>query len=367
MSIEGIGIIGANRRSVILAEMLLVKGFQIRVYDSFRDSLNIMMSKLKWSLNQKNKSELLSNIEAIQEYSKFKGADLVIETSSKTPEERFLYFSKILKEVDSNCIMALNSTIPLITSFEKISVLPAERVVGLNFSDVFPNSFMEVSKTDYTDLGVIERFSEFMDKLGVKYSIISDRPGGIMERLARVYINSAFEVLFKGKGFPYEIDSAMKEMTGSVYGPFEFLDIISIDYDYNTALKLYEMLNRESLKPHEIELKLLQYGQLGRKSNLGIYIYEDGLIAGENPILPNIIKYLGLKKVEKEEIFSDIMIPVLEEAKQIAKEIMIGEQDIENITKLCFGWSFGIFGFQKKYPALFVVKEKSEFDNLDTF
>ncbi len=367
MPIEGIGIIGANKRSFLLSRLLIEKGFQVRVYDSFKDSLNILMSKLRWVFLKENKEELLMNIEAIQDYSKFRGADLIIETTIKTPEERFLYFSKIIKEVEDNCIFAVNSSIPIINSIEKISILPIEKTVGINFPEVFSNIILEVSKTRYTNVDVIENMESFLDKLGIKYSIINDIPGGIFERLTRVYINSAFTTLYKGKGFPYEIDNAIKELTFSNYGPFEYLDIIGIDYDYNTGLRLYEMLKRESIKPTEIELKLLQYGQLGKKSNLGVYIYEDGNIAGENPILPAIIQYLGLRKVNKTEIFSDIMIPVFNEATEISKEIMIGEQDIENITKYTFGWSNGIFSLQKKYSELFVVKEKTEFDNLDTF
>ncbi|MEF3279659.1 MAG: hypothetical protein K6357_01655 [Elusimicrobiota bacterium] len=367
MEIEGIGIIGANKQTAIFAHKLALKGFQVRIYDSFKDSLNLLMSRLKWSLERQGKLEALSNVEAIQDYSKFKGADLIIETLNKTFEERYLYFSKILKEVDNNCIIAINSSIPIISSFEKIPFLPAERVVGINFSMVFPYSIIEIAKTQYTELSLIERIASFIDRLGSKYVIISDKPGGILMRLNRIYINSAFTTLFRGKGFPNEIDSAIKELTGSSYGPFEFVDILGIDYDYNSSLSIYEMLGKRELYPHELELKLLQYGQLGKKSNLGIYIYEDGNIVGENPILPNIIKYLGLKKVDNKEIFSDIMIPILNEAKEIAKEIMVGEQDIENVTKFNFGWSSGIFGMLKKYPDLFVVKEKSEFDNLDTF
>lgn len=367
MNIEGIGIIGANRRTFIIARELLLMGFQIRVYDSFKDSLNMLMAKIKWSLNTGSNQNLIENIEAVQDYSKFKGADLIIETSFKTYEERFLYFSKILKEAGNDSIIALNSAIPLMTSIERIGILPLERVIGFNFSEVFPFKIIEVSKTNYTDTFVLERVINFIDKLGVKYCVVNDKPGGVIERLSRVYVNSAFITLSKGKGFPWEIDGAIKEMTGTAYGPFEFLDSIGIDYDYNTSLTLYEMLKRNSLKPDEIELKLLQYGNLGRKSNLGIYIYEDGKIVGENPILSNIIKYLGLRSVSKEEIFSDIMIPVLNEAKDIAKELMVGEQDIENITKLNFGWSVGIFSLARKYPSLFVVKEKNEFDNLDSF
>lgn len=368
MAIEGIGIIGANKRSLVLANHLAINGFQIRIYDNFRDSLNILSAKLRWSFKKENRTDILSNVETIQDYSKFKGADLIIETSDKSFEERFLYFSKIIKEVGPECIIAVNPFIPIVSSLQKLQMLPAERVVGLDFSEVFPCQFMEVSSTDYTDVGVTQNFVSFVEKLGVKYSVINDRPGGMMERLTRVYINSAFAVLSKGKGTPYEIDSAMKELTGSKYGPFEFLDIRGIDYDYNSAVRIYELLpNRVVMQPDEIEMKLMQYGHTGRKANLGLYIYEGGDIVGENPVLPAIIKYLGLKEVDKTEIFSDIMIPVLSEAKQLASEIMIGEQDIENVTKLSFGWNFGIFGFQKKNPELFVVKEKSEFDNLDTF
>jgi len=365
--IEGVAIIGANKKSAILSEILLNKGFQVRVYDSFKDSLGILMSKIKWNLTKSGRIELIENIEPIQDFSKFRGADIVIETESKTFEERYLYFSKIMREIDDRCIFALNSDIDLIKTFERIPFMPLNRVIGINFFDVFKSTVFEISKTDYTDIDTIKKTSEFIEKLSIKYCIISYKPGGIIRRLMSVYINSAFNVLVRGKGFPSEIDDSIKKFTGSVYGPFELLDILGIDYNYNRTLVLYDIFKKESLKPNEIEHKLLQYGQLGRKSNIGIYIYEDGNIVGENPILPSIIKYLGLRHVDSQEIFSDIMIPILDESKDIAREIMVGEQDIENITKYSFGWDIGIFSLQKKYPNAFVIKQKSEFDNLDTF
>jgi 3-hydroxyacyl-CoA dehydrogenase len=365
--IEGVAIVGANRKSAMLCEILLMKGFQIRVYDSFKDFLGILMSRIRWNLSKNNRLDLIENIEPIQDFSKFRGADIVIEIENKTFEERYLYFSKIMKEVDEKCIFALNSDIDLIKTFEKIPFLPLERVIGINFLDVFKDTIFEISKTDYTQIETIQKVSDFVDKLSLKHCIISYKPGGIMRRLMSVYINSAFTVLVKGKGFPSEIDDAIKKFTRSIYGPFEMLDIIGIDYDYNKTLLLYDAFKKEILKPNEIELKLLQYGQLGKKSNMGVYIYEDGKIVGENPVLPSIIKYLGLRHVEDKEMFSDIMIPILEESKEIAKEIMVGEQDIENITKYFFGWDVGIFSLQKKYPDAFIIKQKTEFDNLDTF
>jgi 3-hydroxybutyryl-CoA dehydrogenase len=111
----------------------------------------------------------------------------------------------------------------------------------------------------------------------------------------------------------------------------------------------------------------VQYGQLGRKSTIGFYIYEDGVIAGENPILGNILKYLGLRKVEKAEIFRELMAPVIEEARLLASEIMASEYDIETAMKLGMEWPKGPFAYHRDAPELFSKKAVSEFDRLDTF
>ncbi|MCX7905103.1 MAG: 3-hydroxyacyl-CoA dehydrogenase family protein [Elusimicrobiales bacterium] len=367
MAIEGIGIIGANRKSADVAFLFVENGFQVRVYDSFKESLTILFAKIKWRLEKANKSELLSNIEVIQDYSKFRGADLVIDLSFKTFEERFLYFSKILKEVDSNCIMAISSTSTLLNNFERIPHLPPERTIGVKFPDIFTNSVIEIVKTDYTDLNVVESFIKFCDSLSIKNVVLNDIPGGLIERFFRVYINSAFDALYKGKGFPSFIDSSIKSFTNAKFGPFELLDLRSIDLDYNIAITLTDLTGKNYLRPHEIEHKLFQYGQLGKKTGCGVYLYEDGEIVGENPLLPSIIQYLGLRTVTPQEIFSDIMIPLFDEVMNIAKELMVGQQEIENITKGVFGWDHGIFSYKKIYPEFFIKREKTEFDNLDTF
>lgn len=367
MRIEGIGIIGANKKTAELAIMLVENGFQVRVYDSFKESLAVLFSKVKWRLEKKNKIDFISNFEVIQDYSKFRGADLVIDISSKTYEERFLYFSKILKEVDSNCIIAIYSPSTILNNIERIPHLPIERTIGIKLPEVAPYSVLEILKTNYTDLGVVERFVDFVNSLSIKYIVINDIPAGLTDRFYRIYFNSSFETLHKGKGFPSFIDSSVKSFTKAKYGPFELLDLRSIDLDYNTSITVYEISEDDFFKPHEIEHKLFQYGQLGKKSGVGVYLYEDGEIVGENPILPSIIHYLGLRTVTEQEVFSDIVIPIFEEAMNIARRFIVGEQEIEVITRGIFGWEHGIFGYKKLYPELFVRKEKTEFDNLDNF
>jgi hypothetical protein len=100
---------------------------------------------------------------------------------------------------------------------------------------------------------------------------------------------------------------------------------------------------------------------------MGFYIYEDGKIVGENPGLPNLIKYLGLKTTSKEDVFVQILSPIIEEAKMLASEIMASEYDIETAVKLAFGWQKGPFAYARDMESLFKKKKTSEFDKLDAY
>jgi 3-hydroxybutyryl-CoA dehydrogenase len=157
-------------------------------------------------------------------------------------------------------------------------------------------------------------------------------------------------------------------VSGAAAGPFEMADFAGLDSDYSASESIYNALGRpERLLPSATEQRLVQYGQLGRKTTIGFYIYEDGRIVGENPILPNLVKYLGLKKTFKDDIFAEIMRPVVEEARLLASEIMASEYDIETAAKLAFNWPKGPFAFSRDMAHLMEKKKVSEFDRLDTF
>ena len=370
MPIEAIGIIGASTLGASIAELFVKNGFQVRIYDNFKDSLNIAMAKIRWSLKKEDKMDLFENIEPIQEYEKFNGADIVIEAISKSVEERNIIFSKIVKHLTPNCIIAAYCNIDTIKNLlSNISCLDEERTIALNFvNPVSSNNLVEIVKTDRTPDIILEEVGAMLSRIGKTSVIVKDNPGQIVERIARVYTISAFKVLYSGKGFPSEIDSAFKKISGAEIGPLEYVDYIGLDYDYNACLSIWQALGKvDRFKPSDIETRLVQYGQLGKKTTIGIYIYEDGKIVGENPMLENIVKYLGLKKVSEEEIFSDIIKPIIEESRILASEIMASEYDIEKSLKLAFNWPKGPFSYSREMPDLLEVKKKSEFDNLDTF
>ncbi|MBU2574015.1 MAG: 3-hydroxyacyl-CoA dehydrogenase family protein, partial [Elusimicrobia bacterium] len=352
------------------AEIFVKNGYQVRLYDDFKDSLNIALAKISWSLQQAGKENLLANLEGIQDFSKFKGADIIIETQGKDMDERRHAFSKLTEFMEPECVIAaFCAVVPLKTLIENTE-LPKDRTVGLHFvRPVRVNPLVELVRLDHTGDGFMDAVMSILRKIGKTPILVKDNPGQIVERLTRPFLLSALKLLGDGKGSPHEIDTAFKEVGGQLpYGPFEMADFIGLDVDYKAAQDIYEFLGKpERLTPSAVELRLVQYGQVGRKATIGFYIYEDGRIVGENPILPNFIKYLGLRKAPKEEIFAELLRPMIEEAKLLAAEIMASEYDIETAVKLAMGWPKGLFAYSRDLEHLFVKKRVSEFDKLDTF
>ena len=110
MSINAIGILGANTIGTGLAEIFALNGFQVRIYDNFKDSLTLSMAKIKWSLSAQGKEDLFANIEPIQDFSLFKGADIIIEAVGKSLDERRMIFNKLASNVNPECIVAVYKT-----------------------------------------------------------------------------------------------------------------------------------------------------------------------------------------------------------------------------------------------------------------
>ncbi len=369
MEIKAIGIMGSNTTGTGAAELFLKNGFQVRLYDDFKDSLNIALARISWSLKQAGNEELLGNMEGIQDLSKFNGADIVIEAAAKSPEERKVYFTKLRKHLDQRCVVAARCGVQPLSGIMEYTELPKERTLGFHFiKPVRSNQLVEVVRTNHTRDEYLEAATNLLRKIGKTPVIIKDNPGQIVERLTRPFMLAALRLLESGKGYPHEIDAAFKEVAGAPFGPFELADFSGLDSDYQATEDIYAALGKpERLAPSPTQLRLVQYGQLGRKSTIGYYIYEEGRIVGENPVLPNMIKYLGLKKTFKEDIFAEIMRPVVEEAKLLASEIMASEYDIETAVKLGFGWPRGPFAFSRDMAHIMEKKKVSEFDQLDTF
>lgn len=358
VKIEAVGIIGANPVGTGLAEIMVGRGYQVRLFDVFRESLKTSVSKVNWALAKGDKRGLSTNLEPVQDLGKFEGADIVIETDSGT-EDRPEFFKRLGEKVSPSCVIAARAGVNPISALD-LHVPNPERFIGFHFFlPVRKNKLVEAVRTERTGDGVLELCVEFIRNLEKTPVIVKDNPGVIVERLMRPFILSGIRLLETGNGLPSGIDSVVKSVGGLPLGPLETADIIGLDTDMGACQAIFELLgNPRRLEPSKAENRLVQYGQLGKKTTAGFYLYEDGEIVGENPALQGIIRHLGIKDVPPEEIFGDVMRPVVEEARLLAGEVMASELDIETAVKLGLGWPKGPFAFLREMEPILGRKKE---------
>src|SRR6185503_2761337 len=104
--------------------------------------------------------------------------------------------------------------------------------------------------------------------------VASDTPGFIVNRIARPFYGEALRQLEEGVADAATIDWAMREIGGFRMGPFELMDLIGNDVNFQVTETIFAGLFYDSrFAPSVIQRRLVAAGHLGRKSGRGFYDY----------------------------------------------------------------------------------------------
>jgi 3-hydroxybutyryl-CoA dehydrogenase len=288
-TIETVGIAGCGTMGAGIAIVAARAGFRTLVYDTREDALSkarkqtegfFAKSVERGKLTREQVAGILEKLRFTAKIADLSSADVVIEAVFEDLKVKHALFAELDKVCPPHTLFASNTSTISITEIAGGSGR-AERFVGMHFC--LPAQLMklvEMSPGLNTTEETFARAWEFCKALGQNPVKTQDSPGFILNYFLIPYNNDAIRLVEAGVAEPAEIDKAIKGALGYAMGPFELLDLISMD----TQLLLCEAMHGLTHEPRAacppLVKRMIAAGRLGRKTGRGFHTYKDSKMYG---------------------------------------------------------------------------------------
>ena len=145
-------------------------------------------------------------------------------------------------------------------------------VDGRNLIDIAKEKHVvSVLEADFQVLAGIERFAAA--GLGKQVVRCGDRSGFVVNALLVPYLLAAIRMAEAGVATVEDIDTAVVAGLSHPMGPLRLSDLIGLDTMKLIADSMYDEYKDPHYAPPPLLLRMVEAGQLGKKSGRGFYTY----------------------------------------------------------------------------------------------
>ncbi|MEU7132420.1 3-hydroxyacyl-CoA dehydrogenase family protein [Streptomyces sp. NPDC046261] len=199
-------------------------------------------------------------------------ADIVVEAVFEDIDTKRDIFRTLDGLVKDSTVLASNTSAIPITKIAAATSRP-ERVVGTHFFSPVPMmQLCELVRGYKTSDETLAKAREFAEGVGKTCIVVNrDVAGFVTTRLISALVVEAAKLYESGVASAEDIDIACKLGFGHAMGPLATADLTGIDILMHATGNIYTECQDEKFAPPEIMRRMVDAGDLGRKSGQGFY------------------------------------------------------------------------------------------------
>jgi 3-hydroxybutyryl-CoA dehydrogenase len=284
VSIERVGVIGAGQMGSGIAEVSAKAGADVTVYEPTDELVTAGHQRLtqslergaaKGKLSEVDRDAALARLKFTTDLADLADCQLVIEAVVEDETVKGKIFAELDKVItDPDAVLASNTSSIPIMKIAAATQNPS-RVLGLHFFNPVPVlPLVELVSTLVTSPEAAARTEKFASEvLGKKVVRCGDRSGFVVNALLVPYLLAAIRMAEAGVATVEDIDTAIVAGLSHPMGPLRLSDLIGLDTMKLIADSMYDEYKDASYAPPPLLLRMVEAGQLGKKSGQGFYTY----------------------------------------------------------------------------------------------
>ncbi|MGV0740791.1 3-hydroxybutyryl-CoA dehydrogenase [Mycolicibacterium sp. XJ870] len=282
--IERVGVIGAGQMGAGIAEVSARAGVDVLVFETTDALVTAGRNRITKSLEravsagkvtEREKAAALEKLNFTTTLADLADRQLVIEAVIEDEAVKSKIFAELDQVLtDPDAVLASNtSSIPIM----KLAAATQQphRVLGLHFFNPVPVlPLVELVSTLVTSDAAVARTEQFAGTvLGKQVVRCADRSGFVVNALLVPYLLAAVRMVEAGFATVEDVDKAVVAGLSHPMGPLRLSDLVGLDTLKLIADKMFDEFKEPLYAAPPLLLRMVEAGQLGKKSGQGFYTY----------------------------------------------------------------------------------------------
>ena len=278
-----LAVIGAGLMGSGIAQVSAQAGWDVVVRDVTDEALARGRAGIEKSLERfvakerltaQDAAAALGRITTTTELDAAAEADIVVEAVFERLDVKQEIFRTLDGLVKDSTVLASNTSAIPITKIAAATARP-ERVVGTHFFSPVPMmQLCELVRGHKTSEEALAAAREFAESVGKTCIVVNrDVAGFVTTRLISALVVEAIKLRESGVATAEDIDTACKLGFGHAMGPLATTDLTGVDILLHASENIYTETQDEKFAPPELMRRMVDAGDLGRKSGEGFYTY----------------------------------------------------------------------------------------------